>query len=232
MGAGATTTAEATPAGPPAPLPDGDAPGAADFYWRVSDSPGEAARRDPFSAHVFACILAVSLSEAATRGEPLERALGLGADALAELVARWLPGARACVDLSAEPREASFDDEEEQLRGLLRAHQADASAEAAWLTDMMTRRSLSDTHLWQDLGLLARDELTRLMLQRYPALAARNVENMKWKKFFYRQLCAMEGFTLCTAPSCRECGDFDSCFGEETGESALARIRRDASRTA
>ena len=85
---------------------------------------------------------------------------------------------------------------------------------------------MSGDHLWQDLGLLDRGELNRLMRERFPTLAARNVANMKWKKFFYRMLCELEGFTLCTAPSCRECCDFDDCFGAETGESALARIRR------
>jgi nitrogen fixation protein NifQ len=79
-------------------------------------------------------------------------------------------------------------------------------------------------HLWQDLGLFERNELTRLMKERFSALAAANLHNMKWKKFFYRQLCASEGFSLCAAPTCRECGDFENCFGEEDGVSLLARI--------
>ncbi len=53
---------------------------------------------------------------------------------------------------------------------------------------------------------------------------------MKWKKYFYRRLCELEGFTLCTAPSCRECCDFDRCFGAEHGESLLARSRREIER--
>jgi len=49
---------------------------------------------------------------------------------------------------------------------------------------------------------------------------------MKWKKFFYRMICRDEGFRLCSAPSCAECDDFSVCFGDESGESFLARNRR------
>jgi nitrogen fixation protein NifQ len=51
---------------------------------------------------------------------------------------------------------------------------------------------------------------------------------MKWKKFLYRMICRDEGFRLCSAPSCSECDDFAVCFGEESGESLLARTRREA----
>ncbi len=157
--------------------------------------------------------------------------VGLGRNELEDLSQHWLPGALASIDLLAEPESAAFDDEEDQLRQLLTAHQASSEPEAIWLTAMITRRSMSGDHLWQDLGLLDRDDLNRLMRERFPGLAARNVANMKWKKFFYRMLCELEGFTLCTAPTCRECCDFDNCFGAETGESVLARIRRAELRT-
>jgi nitrogen fixation protein NifQ len=38
---------------------------------------------------------------------------------------------------------------------------------------------------------------------------------MKWKKFFYKQLCLREGLTLCKAPSCDVCSDYALCFGAE-----------------
>jgi nitrogen fixation protein NifQ len=180
----------------------------------------------PFTAHVFACVLAVGLRDAHQRRMSLGEAVGLSRGELEALARAWLPGALACVDLAAQRETATFDDEEEQLRQLLQLHQAGAAPETHWMTSIITRRSMSDNHLWQDLGLLDRGELNRLMSERFPRLASKNVSNMKWKKFFYRMLCEMEGFTLCTAPTCRECDDFDNCFGEETGESVLARIRR------
>ena len=81
-------------------------------------------------------------------------------------------------------------------------------------------------HLWQDLGLRNRGELSALMRRHFEPLADRNVNDMKWKKFLYRMICRDEGFRLCTAPSCAECDDFAVCFGDESGESLLARNRR------
>ena len=66
------------------------------------------------------------------------------------------------------------------------------------------------------------------MTRHFKPLALRNTGDMKWKKFFYRLICADASYTLCTAPSCAECDDFEGCFGEETGESLLARTRRNA----
>ena len=52
------------------------------------------------------------------------------------------------------------------------------------------------------------------MARHFKPLAMRNKQDMKWKKFFYRVICADAAYTLCTAPSCGECDDFDHCFGE------------------
>jgi nitrogen fixation protein NifQ len=109
---------------------------------------------------------------------------------------------------------------------LLERFSVDNMTTTQWIARIVTSRSMAPRHLWQDLGLVNRGELTQLIGRWFPALAAANVDNMKWKKFFYRQICELEGFSLCAAPTCRECGDFDNCFGEEQGESALARLAR------
>ena len=59
----------------------------------------------------------------------------------------------------------------------------------------------------------------------FPALAEKNRQDMKWKKFLYRLICQSEGFSFCTAPVCSECDDFRDCFGVEDGEGLLARVR-------
>jgi nitrogen fixation protein NifQ len=66
------------------------------------------------------------------------------------------------------------------------------------------------------------------MTRHFAPLARRNRSYMKWKKFFFRTICRDADYALCSAPSCGECSDFDACFSEETGESLLAHIRRDA----
>ncbi len=86
---------------------------------------------------------------------------------------------------------------------------------------------MRDDHLWQDLGLFNRAELGRLLARHFPALHAGNVNNMRWKKYFYRRICDLEGFSLCAAPHCSVCKDFSSCFGDEDGMSRLAQMSRE-----
>jgi nitrogen fixation protein NifQ len=200
------------------------APVAEAIYQAIVSEPTLSARADPFTGHVLACVLAIGLGEVIERGDKLSDAIGLGRADLDLLTAQWAPAARRFLDLAAEPAVVARDEEEEQLHELLTRFKSDASPLCGWIVSIVARRSMAPTHLWQDLGLFERPELTRLMTEWFPALAAANTNNMKWKKFFYRQLCELEGFSLCAAPTCRECDDFDNCFGEEGGASALARL--------
>ncbi len=94
-----------------------------------------------------------------------------------------------------------------------------------YLAAMIARRCKFPHHLWQDLGLRNRGELSRLMQRHFTTLAARNSNDMKWKKFLYRLVCRSEGFSLCVAPVCSDCNEFANCFGAEDGEAILARMR-------
>jgi nitrogen fixation protein NifQ len=183
-----------------------------------------AGRRDPFLTEIFSRLLAIAIMEAREEGSTLDGALGLSARDLGEL-AVWIahPLAARYADEACDP---IVDDEEEQVRALLSAHAVDGSREARWLAAMVARRAMRANHLWQDLGLADRSWLNELLRRYFPELHAGNTADMKWKKYFYRRLCEMEGFVLCTAPSCRECCDFDRCFGAEDGESLLAQRRR------
>ncbi|WP_409159698.1 nitrogen fixation protein NifQ [Pectobacterium sp. B2J-2] len=76
--------------------------------------------------------------------------------------------------------------------------------------------SLGFNHLWQDLGLDSRSELRELMTDCFPSLVALNVNNMRWKKFFYRQRCLhREGEVVCRSPSCDDCCEWSHCFAPE-----------------
>lgn len=194
-------------------------------YRKISASPTVLGAQDPFTFHIFACVLSLAIVEAQELGESVGACCGLAAADLGELIRNWAPAARAYIS-PAEPTRIVRDDEETQVAELLARFCADDGQMTGWIVAIVTRRAMSPNHLWQDLGLFSRDELTQLMQRFFPALASANVDNMKWKKFLYRQLCALEGFSLCAAPTCRACGDFDHCFGEETGESALARLAR------
>ena len=205
----------------------GRAPPAAETIYRaIRAEPTDMALAEPFAAHVLACALTMGLIEAHETGESLSVSLGLDRPALAALTTHWAPAALQFFSLEHEPQQVTLDEEETQLHDLLGRFSIDSTQLGGWMVAIVARRAMAPRHLWQDLGLLERAELTRLMSEWFPTLVAANVDNMKWKKFFYRKLCELEGFSLCAAPTCRECDDFDHCFGQEDGASVLARIAR------
>jgi nitrogen fixation protein NifQ len=121
---------------------------------------------------------------------------------------------------------APEDDEISMVRELLLAHRSTFGEDGRWLAFMIARRALESNHLWEDLGLRDRTELSRLLSRHFAPLATRNTKNMRWKRFFYRMLCESDGFVMCSTPVCTNCRDFGLCFGEESGESRLANARR------
>jgi nitrogen fixation protein NifQ len=175
-----------------------------------------------FDAHVFASILAV----AATEGGRVASQAGLTASDLNLLLLRRFPQAAALAP-AWYPISAPEDaDEIALVRDLLLRHRSTEGEDGRLLAAMVARRGMEPSHLWEDLGLRDRTELTRLLERHFAPLAADNTRNMRWKRYFYRMLCEAEGFTLCSTPVCSDCTDFDMCFGEETGESRLAIARR------
>jgi nitrogen fixation protein NifQ len=127
---------------------------------------------------------------------------------------------------SSSPVHSCDEDEIAMVRDLLLANRSTEGEDGRLLAAMIARRSMEPNHLWEDLGLRDRSELTRLLARHFAPLAARNTKNMKWKRFFYRMLCEDEGFSMCSTPVCSACSDFHTCFGEESGESRLAHARR------
>lgn len=179
-----------------------------------------------FDRHALACVLAIARDEELAGRATIAEATGLGPKELTRLVARNFPAVPFdSFGIDPDETEPDRDEEEEILFELLLQHCDPGIAASRQFARIVARRAMRDDHLWQDLGLFERAELTRLLNRHFPSLAAGNTQNMKWKKYFYRKLCEAEGFSLCTAPSCRECSDFDACFGEENGESRLARVK-------
>jgi nitrogen fixation protein NifQ len=115
-------------------------------------------------------------------------------------------------------RRSQREDEVADVRALLLDH-ASASAgtpdECAAMAEHVALACLGDQHLWQDLQLASRAELSALMRHWFPGLVARNSGDMKWKKFFYKQLCERAELFICKAPSCAVCSDRPVCFGPE-----------------
>lgn len=149
---------------------------------------------------------------------------GLDARETRWLLAHWFPGADAALapawDAStASACRGSRYDEVEDLVALFVEHadpRAGTPEEVACVARALAFACLGENHLWQDLRLPSRRELSALLGYWFPRLVAKNVRDMKWKKFFYRQLCEREGLFVCKAPSCGVCADFAVCFGPES----------------
>ena len=106
-------------------------------------------------------------------------------------------------------------DEFDEIVALLLDHRASSAEQESWLAYAIASAAMGENHLWQDLGLPSRKVLSQLMCTHFPTLAAKNRGDMKWKKFFYRQLCERAGVPICKSPHCAQCCDYAVCFGPE-----------------
>lgn len=180
----------------------------------VADPGGPDPNRD-LDAHILAALVASCPAPVADR---LPASLGLAPAEGAALLDIWFPGVLDPLsalppgtDPTRPPADAAI--EEAALRALLldgRSPQGDSRL-GGWLACALARRSLGPHHLWEDLGLDSRADLGRLMARHFAPLAAAN-PGMRWKKYFYRALCAQEGLVLCKAPVCTDCPDYAACF--------------------
>lgn len=196
----------------------------ADVYRRLTGLAPLAACIDvdtDFDRHIFACVISVAASEP---GALTER-LGLSPENLQALISNLFGDRLPLLREDGPAAIASDLDESELVRDILLEHLSPRDAEGEWLAAMIARRALEPNHLWEDLGLRNRSELTRLMERRFSSLAARNDKNMRWKRFIYRLMCENDGFGMCATPICSNCADYRGCFGEEEGISRLSANR-------
>ena len=133
-------------------------------------------------------------------------------DDIDRLFGRYFPG----VPVHAEmPCRALQDTEFDDLLGLLLEHRRDDAEDTQWIAHAIVSACAGENHLWEDMGLPNRDTLSQLIRRYFPTLFYKNALNLKWKKFFYKQLCDRAEVRLCKAPSCGVCSDYAACFGGE-----------------
>lgn len=114
-----------------------------------------------------------------------------------------------------QPLDIERAPEVDDLKQLFMEHAVDTGEQAQMMTTVLVAGCMGNDHLWQDMGFWSRKDLSRFIEIGFPALAAKNDKDMKWKKFFYKQLCIGEGVYICRAPSCAVCADYSVCFGPE-----------------
>ncbi|HDR9487667.1 TPA: nitrogen fixation protein NifQ [Burkholderia aenigmatica] len=84
--------------------------------------------------------------------------------------------------------------------------------DAGCLASIIAHACLRPDHLWRDLGLDGRDAVSAMLDRYFPALAARNVAHLRWKKFLAQEVAAALDVPPCPAPGCPGCEDFGFCF--------------------
>jgi nitrogen fixation protein NifQ len=192
------------------------------YRWLMEASAPQAG--DGFDAHICASILALGIAQARDENKTLAATSGLDAAGLNALAARLFPAREKHLVAMAAAADPAPGVEEQSARDILLMYGNGDYAFLHPLSSMIARRCQEPHHLWQDLGLRNRGELSELMQRHFTRLKLKNSADMKWKKFIYRMICASEGFSLCPSPVCSECNEFASCFGSEEGTSRLARI--------
>ncbi|CAB3706303.1 nitrogen fixation protein NifQ [Achromobacter kerstersii] len=169
-------------------------------------------------AGFFATVIGTSLAH-----QDLSRS-GLCPQELTELLGHLFPGALA----SGEDRLAALAEQYAGyvtygrgdpkpgftllLRVLLDAYRAPEPETTPWVTGVLVHACLRPDHLWRDLGLSGREDVTFLLARHYPGLVVRNVRNLRWKKFLAYSACEHAGLPPSAAPGCPNCEDYDVCY--------------------
>lgn len=195
------------------------------YRWLMTASRRQA--DDGFDLHICASILAVAIAQADEEGSSLAATSGLDAAALGAFAAEWFPDVASELTEMAGAAKPETGPEEQSVVDILLMYASGRLDFVRPLAMLIARRCQEPRHLWQDLGLRDRTELSQLMQRHFPRLKARNSGDMKWKKFLYRLVCGSEGFVLCPAPVCSDCDDFASCFGSEEGVAQLSHAYRE-----
>jgi nitrogen fixation protein NifQ len=160
-------------------------------------------------------LFARMLASQAGAQSALPAGLGLDTSDFRALMSRHFPSFALPARLARAPDQGERSAEWEELLALLMEHRASGEPSETWMARIVATACMGGDHLWQDLGLWQRADLTQLMAGNFPGLTALNSKDMKWKKFLYKQLCDRAGVYVCRSPSCEVCVDYVKCFGRE-----------------
>ncbi|WP_408279382.1 nitrogen fixation protein NifQ [Paraburkholderia sediminicola] len=102
----------------------------------------------------------------------------------------------------------------ETLHALLLTYASAAvdTNDARCLASIVAHACLRPDHLWRDLGLAGREEVTWMLTRYFPTLVVLNVDNLRWKKFLAQQRALSLGLQPGPAPGCPGCEDYGHCF--------------------
>lgn len=149
--------------------------------------------------------------------------LGLPQQALLEMVERCFPELGALEGLS-DMQYASLKAAQppyfQALAALLMTRRTAGVDEhvATWLAHAIAAACHGERHLWEDLDLGGRDDVSRLLERYFHPLYLANSRNLRWKRFLFAELGAVLGRTDCLPPGCHRCDQHRVCFPESKAQ--------------
>jgi nitrogen fixation protein NifQ len=141
--------------------------------------------------------------------------LGLDRHAFDALISRHFPHSDIGTRMPPVPLLTPHRTFVRDLHGLLMWHDRTARGDrddARCLASIIAAAALRPDHLWRDLGLDGRDDVSAMLGRHYPDLVARNVENLRWKKFLAQEVARANGVAPTCAPGCPGCEDYAFCY--------------------
>lgn len=108
------------------------------------------------------------------------------------------------------------------LYRFLLQHRARKDSSHARLSGWLASACMGNHHLWQDLGLDARPQVSRLLQIAFPALHDSNVRQLRWKRHLFLCLGETLGRPGLRPPKCDDCGDFAVCIGADPAPPSTA----------
>ncbi|MYN44820.1 hydrogenase [Pseudoduganella sp. FT93W] len=149
--------------------------------------------------------------------------LGLPQDELCALLSFCFPELEDLERLPAHQydtlmRQASW--EQRQLVQLLLAQRTVPVVErhAHWTAHVVAAAAQGSRHLWEDMGLGGREEVSTLLQYFFAPFCERNVAHLKWKRFMFDQLALMHPDVRVRKPDCTLCKQQLACFPTEFAE--------------
>lgn len=163
---------------------------------------------------MFASLLSVASQDSS----PLNLALGLAASEVDWILETYFPEFdRAILEQKSAGNFTPLPEINPDIYALLLTYiSRDTSLlqqqKAELLAKMISARAAYSGHLWISMGFFKRPQLTAAIQRHLPKLAVANQDNMRWKRFLFKQVCDLNGGTLCKTPNCSDCSDFALCF--------------------
>ena len=152
--------------------------------------------------------------------QPPNLGMGLPLNKFIELLDTFFPGSSR--EICGEDFQQAYAahvsplaDEFVDMVGLLLEHQSFDAEYNVWVAHAIASGCMGSDHLYHDMGLPDRRTLSGLLERYFTTLFQKNVHNMKWKKFFYKQLCDRAEVLMCPARNCQSCVDYKNCFSSE-----------------